>query len=147
MRLYFLYGTLGQANYEAQHIQGAIITEFLGNLEEEKAKELALTIFKNRLEELGEDKIEEIFSYQADNYQTNDYEYEDLMEQFSNKEEEIVLASIDIDDKQYSETVRQFYKMIELSDKSEDDKFVYDSTFWYYLKKFDDCPRYRYLKW
>lgn len=111
-----------------------IIIEFLGNLEEEKAKELALTIFKNRLEELGEDKVEAIFSYQADNYQTNDYEYEDLMEQFSNKEEEIVLASIDIDDKQYSETVRQFYKMIELSDKSENDEFVYDSTFWYYLK-------------
>ena len=147
MRLYFLYGTFGEAYYEIHHIQGVIITEFLGNLKEEKAKELALTVFKNRLEELGEDKIEHIFSCRADDYQTNDYEYEDLVEQFANRNEEIVLASIDIDEKQYSKVVRQFYKMIELSDKNDEDEFVYGSTFWNYLKKFDDCPRYRYLKW
>lgn len=146
MRLYFLYGTLGEAHYEMHHIQGVIITEFLGNLEEEKAKELALTIFRNRLKELGEDKIEYIFSCRADDFQTNDYEYEDLVEQFANKDEEIALASIDIDEKQYSEVVRQFYKMIELSDNPNDDEFVYDFTFWNYLKKFDDSPIYKYLR-
>ena len=38
MRLYFLYGTLGFATYEIETIQGVKVTEFLGNVEEKRAK-------------------------------------------------------------------------------------------------------------
>ena len=114
-------------------------------LKKKEQKKIALAIFESRLKALGEDKIMDIYSCQADDYQTNDYEYEDLMEQFCDNFREIVLASIEVDESQYSKVVRQFYNMIELSDDGNDE-FVYDSTFWNFLTKFDDSPKYEYLK-
>lgn len=74
-----------------------------------------------------------------------DKDFEDLMEQFCDNFREIVLASIEIDESQYSKVIRQFYIIIGLSDDGNDE-FVYDSAFWNFLTKFDDSPKYEYLK-
>lgn len=136
MILHFLYGTYGYATYEIQSVYGLTIAEFLGDMELlDEIEDFAKSVFYNRLKSIGDDKIAYILSNTASDYATNDYEYEDLEYELSEGKTDIYIISIAIDEKQYSEVIRKFYQMIDIS--LDDDDMVYYNSLVKFLKEYD----------
>lgn len=138
MVLYFLYGVYGLAYYEMENIEGITITEFLGNTEnEDDIDYLASFIISSRLEKMGDDKIQYIFSEKAsDCVYNDDYEYDEIMAQFNEGDKDIYLISVFVDEKQYSEIVRKFYHLT--SSKLDDEDCISYNTLYRLLEEYGE---------
>lgn len=137
MWLHFLYGVYGYAYYEGQDIVGVRVAEFLGNMDNANDIDcLASFVFHCRLEKIGNNKIQDIFSLRASEFVYNDYEYDDAMEQFNDCDRNMYILSIFVGEEQYAEIVRQFYRMVGL--RLDDEDNISYSTLYDFLKSYDD---------
>lgn len=136
MWLHFLYGIYGYAYYEGQDIVGVRIAEFLGNMDNANDIDcLASFVFCRRLEKIGDDKIQDIFSSRANDYVYSDWEYNDAMGQFNDCDRDMYILSIFVGEEKYSEIVRQFYRMVD--SKLDDEDNTSYSTLYNFLKSYD----------
>lgn len=145
MWLHFLYGVYGYAYYEGQDIIGVRIAEFLGNMDNANDIDcLASFVFHRRLEKIGDDKIQDIFSSRASEYVYSDCEYNDIMGQFNSDDSDMYIFSIFVGEEEYSEIVRQFYRMVDLRLDDEDNTSY--STLYDFLKGYDKDLKVRLVK-
>lgn len=145
MWLHFLYGMYGLAYYEMETIVGVNIAEFLGNTENANDIDcLASFVFHHRLEKMGNNKIQEIFSSNASAVVYSDFEYDDAMTELNDGDRDLYILSIFVGEEQYSEIVRQFYCMVNSRLDEEDD--ISYSTLYNFLKSFDKDLKVRLVK-
>lgn len=142
MWLHFLYGVYGYAYYEGQDIAGVRVAEFLGNMDNANDIDcLASFVFHSRLEKIGNDKIQDIFSQRASDYVYSDWEYDDAMGQFNDCDRNMYILSIFVGEEEYSEIIRQFYRMVGL--RLDDENSISYSTLYDFLKGYDNDIRVR----
>lgn len=104
---------------------------------------LASFVFHRRLEKIGDDKIQDIFSSRASDFVYSDWEY-DAMGQFNDCDRDVYILSIFVGEEKYSEIVRQFYRMVDL--RLDDEDNISYSTLYDFLKGYDNDIQVRLVK-